>query len=219
MIESLNMLSGKQLSAHLAVLVVACLYNTTVNAQTLPDHTVEIANGVYSYGPGDQYYSMFVVTDEGVIALESVNTGHATGLLAAIRGVTDQPVKYLLHSHNHWDHASGGQVFKDAGAKTLAHAEAYEWMKANVGRDMAGSISDGERRIKEVIAFPSFAACALRGPAGPPGPAAAAHGSSARRASGRVRRPRTSGVNYTPCPRAPVARNSCRGRGLHEKLG
>ena len=130
------MLSGKQLSAHLAVLVVACLYNTTVNAQTLPDHTVEIANGVYSYGPGDQYYSMFVVTDEGVIALESVNTGHATGLLAAIRGVTDQPVKYLLHSHNHWDHASGGQVFKDAGAKILAHAEAYEWMKANVGRDM-----------------------------------------------------------------------------------
>ena len=131
------MLTGKQLSAHLAVFVFACLYNTTVIAQALPDHTVEIADGVYSYGPGDQYYSMFVVTDEGVIALESVNTGHATGLLAAIRGVTDQPVKYLLHSHNHWDHASGGQVFKDAGAKTLAHAEAYEWMKANVGRDMA----------------------------------------------------------------------------------
>ena len=83
------MLWGKQLSAHLAVLVVACLCNTIVIAQTLPDHTVKIADGIYSYGPGDQYYSMFVVTDEGVIALESVNTGHATGLLAAIRGVMD----------------------------------------------------------------------------------------------------------------------------------
>ena len=80
---------------------------------------------------------MFVVTSEGVIAIESVNTEHATGLLQAIRKVTDQPVKYMLHSHNHWDHASGGQIFKDAGATTLAHIEAFEWMKANTGRDMA----------------------------------------------------------------------------------
>ena len=95
------MLSGKILLARMAMLSFACLHISTVNAQALPDHTVEIADGVYSYGPGDQYYSMFVVTDEGVIALESVNTGHATGLLAAIRGVTDHPVKYLLHRHNH----------------------------------------------------------------------------------------------------------------------
>ena len=109
----------------------------TVNAAQLPTHTAKIADGVYSYGPGNGYFSMFVVTTDGVIAVESVNTDHATGLLKAIRGVTDQPVKYLLHSHNHWDHSSGGQVFKDAGAITLAHADAYAWMKANPGRDMA----------------------------------------------------------------------------------
>ncbi|MCH7679429.1 MBL fold metallo-hydrolase, partial [candidate division KSB1 bacterium] len=112
-------------------------FNTTVSAQTLPDHVARIAGDVYSYGPGNEYFSMFVVTSEGVIAIESVNTEHATGLLQAIRKVTDQPVKYMLHSHNHWDHASGGQVFKDAGATTLAHIEAFEWMKANTGRDMA----------------------------------------------------------------------------------
>ena len=119
----------------LSMLVCAGFCNTTVSAQTLPDHTAKIAEGVYSYGP-EHYFSMFVVTGEGVIAIESVNTEHAKGLLQAIRGVTDQPVKYMLHSHNHWDHASGGQVFKDAGAKTVAHAEAVEWMKANTGRDM-----------------------------------------------------------------------------------
>ncbi len=131
------MFTGKKLSTLSAMLICAGIYNTTVIAQTLSDHTAEIASGVYSYGPGDGYYSMFVVTGEGVIALESVTSEHATGLLAAIRGVTDQPVKYMLHSHNHWDHTGGGQVFKDAGAKTVAHAEAYEWMKANIGRDMA----------------------------------------------------------------------------------
>ncbi len=126
----------KQLLALLAILVCAGLYNNTVSAQTLPEHTALIADGVYSYGPGDDYYSMFVVTGEGVIAIESVTTVHATGLLQAIRQVTDQPVKYLLHSHNHWDHTSGGQVFKDAGAKTVAHAEAAAWMTANIGPDM-----------------------------------------------------------------------------------
>jgi glyoxylase-like metal-dependent hydrolase (beta-lactamase superfamily II) len=50
---------------------------------------------------------MFVVTGEGVIAIESVNTQHSMGLLQAIGEVTGQPVKFMLHSHNHWDHASG----------------------------------------------------------------------------------------------------------------
>ncbi len=131
------MLTGEKLSTLLAMLICAAFYNTFANAQSLPDHTAEIAAGVYSYGPGDGYFSMFIVTGEGVIAIESVTTEHANGLLQAIRQVSDQPVKYLLHSHNHWDHASGGQVFKDAGAKTVAHAEAVEWMKVNVGRDMA----------------------------------------------------------------------------------
>ena len=121
----------------LGALAYAAFGNTTVSAQALPDHTAQIAEGVYSYGPGDEYFSMFVVTGEGVIVFESVNSEHSTGLLQAIRAVTDQPVKFMLHSHNHWDHASGGQVFKDAGAATLAHVEAYEWMKDNTGRDMA----------------------------------------------------------------------------------
>ena len=119
-----------------AILVWGGVSSTPAAAQALPDHTAKIAEGVYSYSPGDHYYSMFVVTGEGVVAFESVNTEHATGMLQAIREVTDQPVKLLLHSHNHWDHASGGQVFKDAGATTLAHIEAYEWMKANPGSDM-----------------------------------------------------------------------------------
>ena len=99
--------------------------------------TVKVAEGVYSFRPGDGYISMFVVTSGGVVAIEPVHTSHAKGLLKAIRSVTQQPVRYLLHTHNHWDHSGGGQVFRDAGAKILAHKEAYDWMKANPHRDMA----------------------------------------------------------------------------------
>lgn len=121
------------------LLVLVCVGPTTMGASADPssEHIVKIAENVYSYSPGNHYYSMFVVTGDGVVAFESVGTEHAKGFLEAIGSVTDQPVKYLLHSHNHWDHASGGQVFRDAGAATVAHAEAYAWMKANPGRDMA----------------------------------------------------------------------------------
>ena len=100
------------------------------------ESTFMVADGVYGYAPGDNYISMFVVTSDGVVAVEPVNTQHATGLLEAIKSVTDEPVRYLLHSHNHWDHSGGGQVFRDAGAKILAHQEAFEWMEANPHADM-----------------------------------------------------------------------------------
>ncbi len=116
-----------------ALLAALLVYGSVAAAD---DVLTQAAEGVYRYAPGDGYISMFIVTKDGVIAIESVNTTHAQGLLKAIQGVTDKRVYYLLHSHNHWDHASGGQVFREAGASIVAHAEAYEWMKANPHPDM-----------------------------------------------------------------------------------
>jgi len=119
--------------------VMAAIFSTQLmmNTAFAEEHVWKAADGVYRYGPGDGYYSMFVVTDEGVIAIEPVNIKHSQGLLKAIRSVTEKPVRYLLHSHNHWDHSKGGQVFRDQGAKIVAHEEAYEWMKANRHTDLA----------------------------------------------------------------------------------
>ena len=130
--------------------VLALLITSTTSAQQLPDHTARIAEDIYSYGPTGDAQSMFIVTQEGVIAIESFNSEHSKGLVQAIRGVTKQPIKYLLHSHNHWDHASGGQVFKNAGATTMAHSEAYEWMAANTGQDMSVPDEKWEGTRKEI---------------------------------------------------------------------
>ena len=119
--------------------IMAAIFSTLLmmNTAFAQEHVWKAADGVYRYGPGDGYYSMFVVTDEGVIAIEPVNIKHSQGLLKAIRSVTEKPVRYLLHSHNHWDHSKGGQVFRDQGAKIMAHVEAYEWMKVNPHPDLA----------------------------------------------------------------------------------
>jgi len=117
------------------IIILGLISVTVANAQS--KNVMEIANGVYSFDSGSHYYSMFIVTSDGVIAIESISSKHSTEMVKAIKKITKLPIKYLLHSHNHWDHSSGGQVFKKEGAKTIAHSEAVDWMKANVGMDMA----------------------------------------------------------------------------------
>ncbi|MDD1781056.1 MBL fold metallo-hydrolase [Enterovibrio sp. ZSDZ35] len=119
------------------IFAIFALYTAPVaNADPLSHHIVEIADDVYSFTTNGEYISMFVVTDDGVIVFETVNTPHAKAMVDAIKAITDKPIKWALHSHNHWDHSSGGQVFIDNGAKTLAHVDAAAWINANPYPDM-----------------------------------------------------------------------------------
>lgn len=71
--------------------------------------------------------SMFVVTTEGVIATDPISYGNpqvAQTYVAEIRKLTQQPIKYLIYSHHHFDHAAGGKPFKEAGATIVAHRNA-----------------------------------------------------------------------------------------------
>jgi len=68
--------------------------------------------------------AMFVVTSAGVIATDPIGYGFPETVptyINEIRKVTNQPIKYLIYSHHHFDHVLGGQPFKDAGAKIIAH--------------------------------------------------------------------------------------------------
>ena len=84
---------------------------------------VEGTDNVYIFRNGG-HQAMFVVTSDGVIATDPVAYGKPTGgqdYLNEIRKLTDKPIRYLVYSHHHFDHIAGGKVFKDAGAKVLAH--------------------------------------------------------------------------------------------------
>ena len=135
-------------TALVATLLVAA---TSAHAATT-GRTLEIEEGVYSFTAGQGTYSMFVVGEGGVAVFETYNSQHSTAMLAAIREVTDQPIRYAFHSHNHWDHAGGGQVFKDAGAQTVMHNLAAQWLEAHPGRDTASPdlVWSGDRHDLEL---------------------------------------------------------------------
>jgi len=56
---------------------LSCLFIINPALAEEQNHIWKAADGVYRYGPGDGYFSMFVVTDDGVIAIEPANIGHS----------------------------------------------------------------------------------------------------------------------------------------------
>src|SRR6476659_2446475 len=75
------------------------------------------------------HQSMFVVTNDGVIATDPIGYLRPQAVktyIDEIKKVTDKPIKYLIYSHHHYDHIAGGKPFKDLGAKVVAHKNAKQ---------------------------------------------------------------------------------------------
>lgn len=99
-----------------------------MGGKTFGTSVKEIGNGVYVFRWW-VYRNIFIVTDEGVIVTDPMNPKAAKMLKKEIRKITDKPVKYVVYSHNHHDHISGGIVFKKEGAKFVGHANLLKELK------------------------------------------------------------------------------------------
>ena len=62
------------------------------------------------------------VTSQGLIVVDGKLNGQANydALMALIKGVSDQPIKYLIVTHHHADHTGNNQRFLDAGVQVVA---------------------------------------------------------------------------------------------------
>jgi cyclase len=91
---------------------------------------LEIAPGVFVFmtapygGVGLDGNSVVVLSNDGVLVFDSNGTpAAAAAVLAEIRAMTRQPVRYIVHSHWHWDHWYGAEVYKREfpQAQVIAH--------------------------------------------------------------------------------------------------
>ncbi len=99
-----------------ALLLLSC----GVMAQQAPTRAItEIADDLY-WAQNNNHYSVFLVTDEGIILVDPINADFSTWLKAELDDRFGVPVRYVLYSHHHWDHASGGAVFEDT-AQFVGH--------------------------------------------------------------------------------------------------
>ena len=112
---------------------------------------VDGTDNVYIFRNGN-HQAMFVVTSAGVIATDPIGYGRPTGgatYVSEIRKVTNQPIKYLVYSHHHFDHIAGGKAFKDAGATVVALRRTQERLAQikDPNTVMPDEVFDGHRTI------------------------------------------------------------------------
>ena len=111
-------LAGALGAAALAVALLA----SAAGAQEPTRQITQIAGDVYRF-QNNFHFSVFMVTDDGIVVTDPINADAAAWLKDELASRFDQPVKYVVYSHDHADHISGGEVFADT-AVIIAHENA-----------------------------------------------------------------------------------------------
>jgi glyoxylase-like metal-dependent hydrolase (beta-lactamase superfamily II) len=61
------------------------------------------------------------ITPAGVILIDDKFTENVAEVMTQLKSLTAQPVKYLLNTHHHADHASGNSVIRNMGIDIIGH--------------------------------------------------------------------------------------------------
>ncbi len=106
------------------------------------------------------HFSTVVVTSEGVVVTDPINTEAATWLEAEIIARFGLPVTHMVYSHSHGDHASGGAVFADT-ATVIAQANApaeIDGVAPNIRFAQAMSFTSGDHSFELTALGPGHGA-------------------------------------------------------------
>ena len=112
--DIMNALSLRKKTAHVVWWVLLMFTSGAQAQQAAPGRAItQLAGDVYRF-QNNQHYSVFMVTPEGVIATDPISLDAAQWLNNEIQRRFHVPVKYVIYSHDHQDHAAGAQGFPDA---------------------------------------------------------------------------------------------------------
>ena len=107
--------------------------------------------------------NIWVVFEDYVMVFDANFPKEAGDVIDAIRKTTDKPIRYVLDSHHHGDHAYGNAIFAKAGATVIAQTNCARLLRINGPQEFAeaGSFSDQRlylRLMRERLAITTCAA-------------------------------------------------------------
>lgn len=91
--------------------------------------THKIANDMYvihnDVVPGN---TTVLVTTEGVILVDDKFPSDVDNVLAEVKKITNQPVKYVVNTHHHFDHSGGNAKLQMMGVQAVSSEHARQYM-------------------------------------------------------------------------------------------
>jgi cyclase len=74
---------------------------------------------------------VWIVFKDYVVVIDANFPKEAGDVIAAIKKTTDKPIRYVLDTHHHGDHAYGNSVWAKEGAKIIGHANCARLLKTS----------------------------------------------------------------------------------------
>jgi glyoxylase-like metal-dependent hydrolase (beta-lactamase superfamily II) len=113
-------------------LILVAMFGLALQAcvQTEPAREITNVTGDLYRVTDTAHRTVFLVTSEGIILADPISVDFANWLKAELAERYDVPVRYVLYSHHHDDHASGAAAFADT-ATLVGH----ENMIPNLARE------------------------------------------------------------------------------------
>ena len=120
----------------------------TLDVVKLKDDLFVIHN---DYVPGN---TTVMVTNEGVIMVDDKFEIDSANILAEVKKITNQPVKYVINTHHHGDHSGGNAKLQALGAQVVTSWQARQQMVdgkqpglSNITIDQKGSLYLGGKQV------------------------------------------------------------------------
>lgn len=109
----------------------------------------KLADGVYAFlGSGGTSNYGVIETERGLVVIDN-DIRSVDKLLKAIRSTTKQEIRFLINTHNAFDHASANYVFARAGATIISSAVCRQGM-AQTGQKKFEDMKAADEKIREL---------------------------------------------------------------------
>ncbi len=134
-------------------LLLICLLALAALAKQDELTTEKITDNVWVvYGGNGRGANVGVlISEKGLLLVDAMKAETHNELIAAIRTISDKPIKYVIQTHSDNDHAGGVRLIKELGATSIAHENTrYEGRVADLYFNKEFALDLGNETLKVV---------------------------------------------------------------------
>lgn len=100
-----------------------------VNAFAENVASTKVADGVWFLGGGSHNSVLLEMADHLMLVESPLYDGRASAVLAEIKKLSNKPLRYVVNSHHHFDHAGGLRTAVADGAEIIASGQARPYLE------------------------------------------------------------------------------------------